>query len=442
MAKRTGLGRGIGALIPTSEASLGGAPVDVFFPARRHPRVTTPSKSLIEVPGARLAHIDPHAIVPNPRQPRTHFDADDLAELVHSVREFGVLQPVVVRDVGDGTYELIMGERRTRAARDAGLDLDPRSHPRHRRRASAPRRPAREPPPLRAEPARGGLRLPAAARRTSASRRRSSPSRIGRSRPQISNTIRLLKLPLPVQQRVAAGVLTAGHARAILSLDDPDAMQRLADKIVNEDLSVRAAEAAAKAPDAGRQRASRPQAGARRAHLDELAERLGDRLNTRVKISLGARKGQISIDFASIQDLNRILDELGEIGLRLGLSDGGTESAGPSPQHGGLGVVAGKSGCREEFRGCGIRSTGLLQQFGPDRVQRPEFGELGGDRVDLDERPPGPSAIETATARLSRTTGDGRACRVRRRAATMRGQSVSAAVGATAWHSATAAWRP
>jgi ParB family transcriptional regulator, chromosome partitioning protein len=109
-------------------------------------------------------------------------------------------------------------------------------------------------------------------------------------------------------------VLTAGHARAILSLDDPEAMQRLADKIVNEDLSVRAAEAAAKAPDAGRLRPLKPQAGARRAHLDELAERLGDRLNTRVKISLGSRKGQISIDFASIQDLNRILDELGENG--------------------------------------------------------------------------------------------------------------------------------
>jgi ParB family transcriptional regulator, chromosome partitioning protein len=115
-----------------------------------------------------------------------------------------------------------------------------------------------------------------------------------------------------VQQRVAAGVLSAGHARAILSLSDADAMQRLADKIVNEDLSVRAAEAAAKAPDAGRHRAVKPQAGARRAHLDEVADRLGDRLNTRVRISLTARKGQISIDFASIQDLNRILDEIGE----------------------------------------------------------------------------------------------------------------------------------
>jgi ParB family chromosome partitioning protein len=139
-------------------------------------------------------------------------------------------------------------------------------------------------------------------------------TRIGRSRPQISNTIRLLKLPVPVQQRVAAGVLTAGHARAILSLDNPESMQRLADKIVNEDLSVRAAEAAAKAPDAGRSPAVKPQAGSRRAYLDEVADRLGDRLNTRVRISLTARKGQVNIDFASIQDLNRILAELGETG--------------------------------------------------------------------------------------------------------------------------------
>jgi ParB family chromosome partitioning protein len=116
---------------------------------------------------------------------------------------------------------------------------------------------------------------------------------------------------MPVQQRVAAGVLTAGHARAILSVEDVDAMQRLADKIVNEDLSVRAAEAAAKGPESKR---IAPKAGSRRGHLDEVAERLGDRLNTKVRIALSARKGQISIDFATIQDLNRILSEIGEDG--------------------------------------------------------------------------------------------------------------------------------
>jgi len=307
MAKRTGLGRGIGALIPTSEPTLEGRPVDVFFPGAP----ADETEDLLEVPGAHLAHIDPHAIVPNPRQPRTHFDADDLAELVHSVREFGVLQPVVVRDVGDGTFELIMGERRTRAAREAGLTSIPAvvrdTADEHLLRDALLENLHRsELNPLEEASAYQQLLSDFGITQEELS------TRIGRSRPQISNTIRLLKLPLPVQQRVAAGVLTAGHARAILSLDDAEAMQRLADKIVNEDLSVRAAEAAAKLPDAARERPSRPQAGARRAHLDEVAERLGDRLNTRVKISLSARKGQISIDFASIQDLNRILDELGE----------------------------------------------------------------------------------------------------------------------------------
>ena len=315
MAKRTGLGRGIGALIPTSEPSLEGRPVDVFFPGAP----ADETEDLLEVPGAHLAHIDPHAIVPNPRQPRTHFDADDLAELVHSVREFGVLQPVVVRDVGDGTFELIMGERRTRAAREAGLTSIPAvvrdTADEHLLRDALLENLHRsELNPLEEASAYQQLLSDFGITQEELS------TRIGRSRPQISNTIRLLKLPLPVQQRVAAGVLTAGHARAILSLDDAEAMQRLADKIVNEDLSVRAAEAAAKLADAARERPSRPQAGARRAHLDEVAERLGDRLNTRVKISLGARKGQVIIDFASIQDLNRILDEIGRDDLRLPLS--------------------------------------------------------------------------------------------------------------------------
>ena len=320
-AKRTGLGRGIGALIPTSEAAEA-RPVDVLIPrgaAATSPAATAvaedegPAEELVEVPGAKLVHIDPHSIVPNPRQPRTHFDEEDLAELVHSVREFGVLQPVVVRDTGEGTYELIMGERRTRAAREAGLDSIPAvvrdTADEHLLRDALLENLHRsELNPLEEASAYQQLLEDFGITQEELA------SRIGRSRPQISNTIRLLKLPVPVQQRVAAGVLTAGHARAILSLEDAASMQRLADKIVNEDLSVRAAEAAAKLPDAGRRPVSKPTAGSRRAHLDEVAERLGDRLNTRVKIALGARKGQISIDFASIQDLNRILDELGETG--------------------------------------------------------------------------------------------------------------------------------
>ncbi len=310
MAKRTGLGRGIGALIPTSEAT-DDRPSDVFFP--RPVEVEQPAEDLVAVPGARLVHIDPHTIVPNPRQPRTHFDPEDLAELVHSVREFGVLQPVVVRDKGDGTYELIMGERRTRAAREAGLTdipavLRDTSDEHLLRDALLENLHRSQLNPL--EEASAYEQLLADFGIT----QEELASRIGRSRPQISNTIRLLKLPIPVQQRVAAGVLSAGHARAILSLGDADAMQRLADKIVNEDLSVRAAEAAAKAPESGRVTTPKPTPGARRAYLDEVAERLGDRLNTRVKVSLGSRKGQVTIDFASIQDLNRILEELGESG--------------------------------------------------------------------------------------------------------------------------------
>src|SRR6478609_1631703 len=318
-AKRTGLGRGIGALIPTSEQA-DERPADVFFPravavaeAERPAETVEPDgqEDLVEVPGARLAHLDPHDIVPNPRQPRTNFDPEHFAELVHSVREFGVLQPVVVRLNEKGDYELIMGERRTRAAREAGLTSIPAvvrdTADEHLLRDALLENLHRsELNPLEEASAYQQLLDDFGITQEELA------GRIGRSRPQISNTIRLLKLPLPVQQRVAAGVLSAGHARAILSLGTPEAMQRLSDKIVNEDLSVRAAEAAAKGPDAWGTRSPKPQAGSRRAHLDEVAERLGDRLNTRVRIALGARKGQISIDFATIQDLNRILGELGE----------------------------------------------------------------------------------------------------------------------------------
>ncbi|SEB38411.1 ParB/RepB/Spo0J family partition protein [Microbacterium hydrocarbonoxydans] len=318
MAKRTGLGRGIGALIPTADQSE--RPVDVFFPGANL-RPTTeqtsdqpaPAEELEVIPGIHLIHIDPQKIVPNPRQPRTHFNPEDLAELVHSVREFGVLQPVVVRRNSDGEYELIMGERRTRAAREAGLPAIPAvvretADEDLLRDALLENLHRSELNPLEEASAYQQLLEDFGITQEELA------TRIGRSRPQISNTIRLLKLPVPVQQRVAAGVLTAGHARAILSLDTPEAMQRLADKVVNEDLSVRATEVAAKTEPAAPGRTAKPTPGARRAYLDEVAGNLGDRLNTRVKVSLGARKGQVIIDFASIQDLNRILEELGESG--------------------------------------------------------------------------------------------------------------------------------
>jgi len=325
MAKRTGLGRGIGALIPTADQSE--RPVDVFFPgAKIQPAptekvteevapaatATAPEPELAAVPGIHLIQIDPNDIVPNPRQPRTHFDADDLAELVHSVREFGVLQPVVVRQNSDGDYELIMGERRTRASREAGLTAIPAivretADEDLLRDALLENLHRSELNPLEEASAYQQLLDDFGITQEELA------TRIGRSRPQISNTIRLLKLPVPVQQRVAAGVLSAGHARALLSLSDPSQIQKLADKVVNEELSVRATEEAAKAASsASGSKKVKPQAGARRAYLDEVADKLGDRLNTRVKVTLGARKGQLAIEFASIQDLNRILADLGE----------------------------------------------------------------------------------------------------------------------------------
>ena len=198
MAKRTGLGRGIGALIPTAEPSEA-RPVDVFFPGAPSaaPAESEPVASdLLEVPGARLVYIDTKKVVPNPRQPRTHFDADDLAELVHSVREFGVLQPIVVRDKGDGEYELIMGERRTRASREAGLDSIPAvvrdtSDEYMLRDALLENLHRSQLNPLEEASAYQQLLEDFGITQEELA------TRIGRSRPQISNTIRLLN-PLTI----------------------------------------------------------------------------------------------------------------------------------------------------------------------------------------------------------------------------------------------------
>ncbi|KQM82017.1 ParB/RepB/Spo0J family partition protein [Agromyces sp. Leaf222] len=323
--KRTGLGRGIGALIPSSDSTDGAVrPVDVFFPGVEATPATTATTvavveqaaddaGLLNVPGARLARLNPEDIVPNAAQPRSVFDPDDLAELVHSVREFGVLQPIVVRPHPDqpGKYELVMGERRLRATKAAGLDSIPAvvkdtANEDMLRDALLENLHRSQLNPL--EEASAYQQLLADFGIT----QEELANRIGRSRPQISNTLRLLKLPEPVQLRVAAGVLSAGHARAILATaGDAASMQRFADKIVNEELSVRAAEAAATSTAPAPSRA-KPAAGKRQDFLDDLATRLGDRLNTRVKIALGARKGQISIDFATVQDLRRILTDLGE----------------------------------------------------------------------------------------------------------------------------------
>lgn len=261
--------------------------------------------------GARFAEVDITSIRPNPRQPRRAFDEDALAELVHSVREVGVLQPVVVRELPpgtDGQFELVMGERRWRAAREAGLATVPaiiRDTPDtallrdallenlHRAQLN----------PLEEAAAYDQLL------RDFGCTQDQLAERIGRSRPQISNTIRLLRLPPSVQRRLAAGVLSAGHARALLGLDDAPAQERLAQRIVAEGLSVRSVEEIVSVGSIGGDgraataRTPRPVSPA----LGALAERLADRYDTRVRIDLGRTKGRIVVEFATLPDLERII---------------------------------------------------------------------------------------------------------------------------------------
>lgn len=320
--KRTGLGRGIGSLIPSDEGSRA-RPVDVFFPTSAESAGVLQdggtADGLVAVPGARLASISPDDIIPNAAQPRMQFAQEELDELVASIREVGVLQPIVVRPIvdardGEPRYELVMGERRLRASKLVGLESIPAvikntADDAMLRDALLENLHRANLNPL--EEASAYQQLLADFGIT----QEELATRIGRSRPQITNTIRLLRLPPAVQNRVAAGVLSAGHARAILSVGDEATMELLADKIVNEDLSVRAAESAAGLVTSKPGRPAKPSAGRRQGQLDEIAERLADRLNTRVKVTLGSSKGTIIIDFATVSDLNRILSELNEPGF-------------------------------------------------------------------------------------------------------------------------------
>jgi ParB family transcriptional regulator, chromosome partitioning protein len=270
---------------------------------------------LVAVPGARLAELALTDIVPNAQQPRTEFEPEALRELIVSIREFGVLQPIVVRPragaaEGEPQYELIMGERRFRASKAAGLERIPAvvkdtADEAMLRDALLENIHRANLNPLEEASAYKQLLEDFGITQEQLA------DRIGRSRPQITNTIRLLRLPENIQTKVAAGVLTAGHARAILSVGDETGMRKLADKIINEDLSVRAAEAAAGLLAPPKAKSAKPVAGKRQDHLGELGERLGDRLDTRVKIALGSAKGTITIDFASVADLRRIFDVLG-----------------------------------------------------------------------------------------------------------------------------------
>ncbi|MFN3866341.1 MAG: ParB/RepB/Spo0J family partition protein [Demequina sp.] len=323
---KRGLGRGLGALIPSEAegpfhdradgdgtANEGAArtsrerPHDMFFESSG----SRSDVDLVPVPGARFASIDPYSVTPNPHQPRDVFDADAMAELIGSIKEIGVLQPIVVRPHPSGTgYELIMGERRLRATKEAGLDLIP-----------AIVRDTIDTDMLRDALVENLHRSQLNPLEEAAAYQQllddfgitheQLAERLSRSRPQITNTLRLLRLPPLVQRRVAAGVLSAGHARALLGLDNPTDMETLAQRIVAEGLSVRATEEAVTL-GVDKPRAARGQvrAGGRTAALDELGSRLGDRFDTRVKIQLGKARGKITIDFASVEDLNRIVSVL------------------------------------------------------------------------------------------------------------------------------------
>ncbi|RKN36040.1 ParB/RepB/Spo0J family partition protein [Streptomyces hoynatensis] len=344
--RRRGLGRGLAALIPEapqateapreeSGASLSPGSVPVLTQERgmavpgfsestereAASRETSPQERPPEpagaergVVGAHFAEVPIDAITRNPRQPREVFDEDALAELVTSIKEVGLLQPVVVRQLGPERYELIMGERRWRACREAGLEsipaivrateddkmlLDALLENLHRAQLN----------PLEEAAAYDQLL------RDFKCTHDELAERIGRSRPQVTNTLRLLRLSPQVQNRVAAGVLSAGHARALLAVEDAEEQERLAKRIVAEGLSVRAVEEIvtlqSKESKKKPSRSRGPRAGKLISPaLDSLAGRLSDRFETRVKVDLGQRKGKIVVEFASMEDLDRILTQL------------------------------------------------------------------------------------------------------------------------------------
>ncbi|HTY72744.1 MAG TPA: ParB/RepB/Spo0J family partition protein [Actinomycetes bacterium] len=297
--RKGGLGRGLGALIPT------GAVETLPSPAPTAGREE--GRELVPAAPAHFAELPLDAIVPNARQPRQVFDEEAMAELVHSIREVGLLQPVVVRPLRAGTYELVMGERRWRAAQVAGLPRIPAivrdtGDDAMLRDALLENLHRSQLNPLEEAAAYDQMLQDFGCTHEELA------ARIGRSRPQVTNTLRLLRLPLGVQRRVAAGVLSAGHARALLGLEDPDAQDRLAHRIVAEGLSVRAVEeiVAMGGPEQPAEpRRRRPAAGG--PELSEVAARLSERLETRVRVQLGRNRGRVTIEFASAEDLERIL---------------------------------------------------------------------------------------------------------------------------------------
>jgi len=319
--QRRGLGKGLGALIPeaprpgaatgTGTHAGAGAPYPhgpyrpVPLPARADDAADT---ALRQVAGAYFDEIAVDAVTPNPRQPRRAFDEDSLDELAASITEVGLLQPVVVRALGADRYELVMGERRWRASQRAGLEYIPaivrETHDNDMLRDALLENLHRQQlDPLEEAAAYQQLLDDFGATHEQLAQK------VGRSRPHISNTLRLLNLPPAVQKRVAAAVISAGHARALLSLEDPQAQERLAQRIVAEGLSVRAVEEiVAVGDDAPARSARKPAANKPVAPaLRHLADRLSDLFETRVKVELGRNKGKIVVEFATIDDLERIV---------------------------------------------------------------------------------------------------------------------------------------
>jgi ParB family chromosome partitioning protein len=317
--KRSGLGRGLASLIPTGPADdeaavpfgsrMGNAAADVVIGGASVTEASAPDV------GATYREIDPSVIDPNPKQPRQVFDEESLSELVHSIREFGLMQPIVVRAMpgtpqGAPRYQLVMGERRWRAAQQAGLATIP-----------AIVRETADDSMLRDALLENIHRVQLNPLEEAAAYQQlldefevthdELAARIGRSRPLITNMIRLLRLPIAVQRRVAAGVLSAGHARALLALEGgPEQQEELAARIVAEGLSVRATEEAVTL--ANREATPGPTAPRRKPihmpGLQDVAERLSTAFDTRVTVSLGKRKGKIVVEFGSVEDLQRIVD--------------------------------------------------------------------------------------------------------------------------------------
>jgi ParB family chromosome partitioning protein len=296
--QRRGLGRGLGSLIPTG-------PTHTQEPGQAG---TVTDTELPPVPaGAYFAELPIAEVSPNLVQPRQVFEEEAMAELVHSIKEVGLLQPVVVRRTGATSYELVMGERRWRAAKEAGLETIP-AIVRQTEDADMLRDALLENlhrsqlNPLEEAAAYQQLLEDFSCTHDELA------SRIGRSRPQISNTIRLLKLSPAVQRRVAAGVISAGHARSLLAVEDPDLQDRLAARVVSEGISVRGLEEIVAVGDTRSQEAPVRRRKPIAPGLQDLADRLSDRLETRVKVDLGQRKGRITVEFASLDDLRRIID--------------------------------------------------------------------------------------------------------------------------------------